>query len=69
MFTTRAEKDGDEWVINGWKFFSSNAGTASFLIAAVTNPDVSAYQGMSMFWSRPTRGHRDRPATWPRRRA
>ena len=42
--------DGDEWVINGWKFFSSNAKTASFLIVmAVTNPDVSAYQGMSMF--------------------
>ncbi|HYA67974.1 MAG TPA: acyl-CoA dehydrogenase family protein, partial [Acidimicrobiales bacterium] len=38
------------WVINGWKFFSSNAKTASFLIVmAVTNPDVSAYAGMSMF--------------------
>jgi acyl-CoA dehydrogenase len=50
MFTTRAVKDGDEWVINGWKFFSSNARTSSFLIVmAVTNPDVSAYQGMSMF--------------------
>jgi acyl-CoA dehydrogenase len=50
MFTTRAERDGDEWVINGWKFFSSNARTASFLIVmAVSNPDVSAYQGMSMF--------------------
>src|SRR3954453_15259849 len=50
MFTTSAVKDGDEWVINGWKFFSSNAKTASFLIVmAVTDPDVSAYQGMSMF--------------------
>jgi acyl-CoA dehydrogenase len=50
MFTTRAVKDGDEWVINGWKFFSSNAKTASFLIVmAVTNPDVSPYKGMSMF--------------------
>ncbi len=50
MFTTRAELDGDEWVINGWKWFSSNARTASFLIVmVVTNPDVSAYQGMSMF--------------------
>jgi acyl-CoA dehydrogenase len=50
MFKTRAVKDGDEWVINGWKFFSSNAKTASFLIVmAVTDPDVSAYQGMSMF--------------------
>jgi acyl-CoA dehydrogenase len=50
MFKTRATRDGDEWVINGWKFFSSNARTASFLIVmAVTNPDVSPYQGMSMF--------------------
>jgi acyl-CoA dehydrogenase len=50
LFKTRATKDGDEWVINGWKFFSSNANTASFLIVmAVTNPDVSPYQGMSMF--------------------
>ena len=50
LFTTRAVKDGDEWVIQGWKYFSSNAKTASFLIVmAVTDPDVSAYQGMSMF--------------------
>ncbi|MGO8870358.1 MAG: acyl-CoA dehydrogenase family protein [Acidimicrobiales bacterium] len=49
-FETRAFTDGDEWVLNGWKFFSSNARTASFLIVmAVTNPDVSAYEGMSMF--------------------
>ncbi|MBV9043436.1 MAG: acyl-CoA dehydrogenase, partial [Acidimicrobiia bacterium] len=33
-----------------WKFFSSNARTAAFLIVmAVTNPEISAYQGMSMF--------------------
>lgn len=50
MFTTRAVRDGDEWVINGWKYFSSNANSASFLIVmAVTNPDVSPYKGMSMF--------------------
>ncbi len=50
QFQTRAEKDGDEWVINGWKYFSSNAKTASFLIVmAVTNPDVTPYKGMSMF--------------------
>ena len=50
MFKTRAVKDGDEWAIKGWKYFSSNAKTASFLIVmAVTDPDVSAYQGMSMF--------------------
>ncbi len=50
MFTTSAVRDGDEWVINGWKYFSSNANTAAFLIVmVVTNPDVSAYAGMSMF--------------------
>jgi acyl-CoA dehydrogenase len=50
LFRTRAVRDGDDWVINGWKFFSSNAKTASFLIVmAVTNPDVRPHQGMSMF--------------------
>jgi acyl-CoA dehydrogenase len=50
MFKTRAVKDGDEWVINGWKYFSSNAKTSTFLIVmVVTNPDVSPYKGMSMF--------------------
>ena len=50
QFKMRAEKDGDEWVLNGWKYFSSNAKSASFLIVmAVTNPEISAYQGMSMF--------------------
>ncbi len=50
VFTTRAVRDGDEWVITGHKWFSSNARYASFLIVmAVTNPDVSPYEGMSMF--------------------
>jgi len=50
QFTTRAHRDGDEWVINGWKFYSSNARTAEFFIVmAVTNPDVSVYKGTSMF--------------------
>ncbi len=49
-FTTQAHRDGDEWVLEGWKFFSSNARTAAFLIVmAVTNTEVSAYEGMSMF--------------------
>jgi acyl-CoA dehydrogenase len=50
LFTTRAELDGEEWVINGEKWFSSNARFSSFLIVmAVSNPEVSAYKGMSMF--------------------
>ena len=34
-FTCRAELDGDEWVINGEKWFSSNARWAAFLIVMV----------------------------------
>lgn len=50
LFTTAAIKDGDEWILNGEKWYSSNARYASFFIVmAVTNPDVSAYEGMSMF--------------------
>jgi acyl-CoA dehydrogenase len=50
LFTTRAVKDGDGWVIEGWKYFSSNARNAAFFIVmAVTDPDVDAYSGMSMF--------------------
>lgn len=51
LFETRAVRDGDAgWVIDGWKFFSSNARTASFFIVmAVTDPDAGPYKGMSMF--------------------
>jgi acyl-CoA dehydrogenase len=49
MLTTRAVRDGGEWVINGHKWFTSNASVADFLIVmAVTNPDVHPYQGSSM---------------------
>jgi acyl-CoA dehydrogenase len=49
LLATRAVLDGDEYVINGHKWFSSNASHADFLIVmAVTDPDVSAYQGSSM---------------------
>ncbi len=50
VFTCRAERDGDEWVINGEKWFSSNARYASFLVVmAVTDPEAPPYQRMSMF--------------------
>jgi acyl-CoA dehydrogenase len=49
-FETTAVRDGDEWVISGWKFFSSNARWASFLIVmAFTDKAAGPYQGMSMF--------------------
>jgi acyl-CoA dehydrogenase len=50
VFTTRAFKDGDEWVIEGEKYFSTSFERAAFIIVmAVTDPDVSVYQGTSMF--------------------
>ena len=50
VFVTRAERDGDEWVINGRKFFSSNGRWASFFIVmAVTSPAAPLHKRMSMF--------------------
>lgn len=50
QFKTRAWLEGDEWVIDGWKFFSSNAPTAEFFIVlAVTDPDAAPHDRMSMF--------------------
>jgi acyl-CoA dehydrogenase len=47
---TRAVKDGDDWVIDGQKWFSSNGSIADFLIVmAVTNPDARPSQRASMF--------------------
>ncbi len=49
-FTTHAVRRGDDWVINGEKWFSSNARYASFFITmVVTSREVPATQGMSMF--------------------
>jgi len=50
LFETTATWDGDDWVIDGWKFFTSNARTASFLIVmALTDRTVPVTRGMSMF--------------------
>jgi acyl-CoA dehydrogenase len=50
VFVTRAEQDGGGWVINGQKFFSSNARWASFFIVmAVTDPGQPLRERMSMF--------------------
>ncbi|MBW3557160.1 MAG: acyl-CoA dehydrogenase family protein [Actinobacteria bacterium] len=49
LLTTSAVRDGDEWVINGHKWFTSNGSVADFLcVMAVTNPDVHPYAGTSM---------------------
>jgi acyl-CoA dehydrogenase len=50
QFTTRAQRDGDEWVIDGRKWFVSNASRSAFhIVVAVTEPDVHPYEGMSLF--------------------
>jgi len=45
-----AIRDGDEWVLDGEKWFASSARYAAFFIVmAVTDPDASPYHRMSMF--------------------
>lgn len=49
VFTCKATREGDGWVLNGEKWFSSNARFAAFFIVmAVTNPDVPVHEGTSM---------------------
>lgn len=49
-FTCRAWQEGDEWVIEGYKWFSSNAKLATFLLViCVTDPDAKLTERMSMF--------------------
>jgi len=49
LIRSNAVLDGDEYVINGHKWFTSQGSKADFLIVmVVTNPDVHAYQGCSM---------------------
>lgn len=47
---TTAEKDGDEWVLNGEKRFITNGSQADYMCAfAITDPSVKSKMGMSAF--------------------
>jgi acyl-CoA dehydrogenase len=49
LLQTTAVKDGDEYVINGHKWFSTNGSVADFLIVmAVTDPEARPHQRASM---------------------
>lgn len=48
VMSTRAQRDGDEYVINGHKWYTTGADGAAFLIVmAVTNPDAPPHQAAS----------------------
>ena len=47
---TKAVKDGDEWVINGQKIFTSLASYADYVwLAARTDPDAPKHKGITIF--------------------
>ncbi|MFB6163543.1 MAG: acyl-CoA dehydrogenase family protein [Haloarculaceae archaeon] len=49
MMQTRAEKDGDEWVIDGHKWWTTNGATADILLVmARTDMDAHPYAGTSI---------------------
>ena len=70
---TRAVREGDEWVIDGHKWFSSGAEGAAFgIVMAVTDPDAEPHRratqivvpadtpGVDVVRAIPTMGHRGR---------
>ena len=48
--TTKAVRDGDQWVINGSKMFTTNGHIADYVfLLARTSPDKPKHKGLTMF--------------------
>ena len=48
---TRAERDGDNWVINGQKIWTSGAHYCDYgIVITRTDPNVPKHRGLTMFW-------------------
>ena len=63
---TRAERDGDEWVLNGQKVWTTLAHVSAFgLIIARTDPDAVKHKGITAFLVDMTRPRGGRAAPLP----
>jgi alkylation response protein AidB-like acyl-CoA dehydrogenase len=48
---TRAERDGDHWIINGQKIWTSGAHYSDYgILITRTDPNVPKHKGLTMFW-------------------